>query len=65
MSKAKQVLSIVHKEGTDEFELIYEEHVESLDALQAFKLTLMAIEELEEWQNEAKKNIRVGLGIND
>jgi hypothetical protein len=65
MSNTKQVLSIVHKEGTDEFELIYEEHVESLDALQAFKLTLMAIEELEDWQNEAKKNIRAGLGIND
>jgi len=63
MSKTKQVISIVHKEGTDEFELIYEEHVEMLDALQAFKLTLMAIDELEEWQNEAKRNIRAGLGV--
>jgi len=63
MSKTKQVISIVHKEGTDEFELIYEEHVEMLDALQAFKLTLMAIDELEEWQNEAKRNIRAGLGL--
>ena len=63
MSNTKQVISIVHKEGTDEFELIYEEHVETLDALQAFKLTLMAIDELEEWQNEAKRNIRTGLKI--
>lgn len=63
MSDTKQVISIVHKEGTDEFELIYEEHVETLDALQAFKLTLMAIDELEEWQNEAKRNIRAGLGL--
>lgn len=65
MSNDKQVISIVHKHGTDEFELIYEEHVESLDALQAFKLTLMAIEELEEWQREAKAKIRKGLGINE
>jgi len=63
MSNTKQVISIVHKEGTDEFELIYEEHVETLDALQAFKLTLMAIDELKEWQNEAKRNIRAGLGL--
>lgn len=63
MSNTKQIISIVHKEGTDEFELIYEEHVEALDALQAFKLTLMAIDELEEWQNEAKRNIRAGLGL--
>jgi len=63
MSNTKQIISIVHKEGTDEFELIYEEHVETLDALQAFKLTLMAIDELEEWQNEAKRNIRAGLGL--
>jgi hypothetical protein len=63
MSNTKQVISIVHKEGTDEFELIYEEHVETLDALQAFKLTLMAIDELEEWQNQAKRNIRAGLGL--
>jgi len=63
MNNTKQVISIVHKEGTDEFELIYEEHVETLDALQAFKLTLMAIDELEEWQNEAKRNIRAGLGL--
>jgi len=63
MSNTKQVISIVHKEGTDEFELIYEEHVEMLDALQAFKLTLMAIDELEEWQNQAKRNIRAGLGL--
>jgi hypothetical protein len=63
MSNIKQVISIVHKEGTDEFELIYEEHVETLDALQAFKLTLMAIDELEEWQNQAKRNIRAGLGL--
>ena len=63
MSNKKDVIKVVHNVGSDNFELIYEEHSENLDALQAFKLTLLAIEELEDWQKEAKTRIRRGLGL--